>query len=160
MGDILIDWGIESLKDVENSLAEIEGRSKQIAAKAAADAAKRELELVKAAAPVDIGNLRRGLVLITERNKPKAKQVYQVVPTDKMNSIFQRPVKNPGVNAGGKRRRKIAYYPSSQEFGFAKSNGGFVPGKHYMQGTLRKNSAALQLKMELSIMDSLDKEWK
>lgn len=160
MPELTIDWGEESLKELQTALEQLARADKQTAYRAVLPTAEGLLRRVKNAAPVDTGNLRRGLVLVAEHNRPQGKQAMQVVPTSRMNSVFQRQVIRPGRSASGKKRRTTAYYPASQEYGFATRSGGYVPGRHYMADSMRTGSAAMEKQIIHSLNTELDKIWK
>lgn len=158
--DILLtmDLDEDAMRQIYAALERM-SQPKQMAARAALNSAERALAAVRAAAPADTGTLRRGLVLHPERNKPQGKQVYDIWPSPKLNHVFQKQVLNPGRRPDGKRRRTIAYYPASQEYGFDTVNGGHVPGKHYMEGTLQRDSTALRDQMTKDALNEIEKAW-
>ena len=75
------------------------------------------------------------------------------------NSLLQKQVINPGRTANGKKRSTTAYYPASQEYGFATKNGGRVPGKHYMRGSMAAGSESYREAMLQAIEKNVDEAW-
>ncbi len=134
---------IEGMKELERSIKRLGQLPQSCVTKASRKGALIALRAAKANAPVDTGDLRRGLVLKGERTKVKGKKVYQVTPDPKMNSVFVK------LSKSGKR----AYYPASQEFGFRTRGGGYTPGYNYLKKSL-DNSGAI----EQTIVDVLSKE--
>ncbi len=85
----------------------------------------------KANAPVDSGNLKKGIKLAGERAAIKGKKVYRVVFDRTMNDIFQK--KNSDGEITG-------YYPISQEYGFFARNGRYIPGYRFIHDSLTQNA--------------------
>lgn len=133
--------GMEELQKTINKLGKLPQKCVTIAARKGANIA---LKSAKQNAPVDSGNLRKGLVQKSEKTKTKAKKVYQVTFNAAMNDVFAKESKS------GKR----GYYPASQEYGFFARNGRYIPGFHYMKKSLEENNT----KIEREIVDVLSKE--
>lgn len=82
------------------------------------------------------GNLRRYLKRDGERSRYKGKKVYRIgiAGGAEANSIFQKPIKDPGAFGG---KRKYAYYPASVNFGFPtrriRNGKSFVEGQHFIE---------------------------
>lgn len=91
----------------------------------------------KANAPVDTGNLKKGLILKRERRRKPGKAVYQVTFDPAMNDVFVKESKD------GKR----AYYPASQEYGFLTKDGGYIPGYRYLKRSITDNETAIEQKI-------------
>lgn len=72
------------------------------------------LKAARAGAPKDSGDLRKGIILVGERNRPRAKKVYRIVFDRKYNQTFQKPDKSGKVTG---------YYPVSMEYGFFDKKG-------------------------------------
>lgn len=108
--------------------------------------------------PVDTGAIKRGIKVTGERKRTRNKKVYQLVFDRKYNSIFQKPVANPSRG-----RRKIAYYPASQEYGFfTRSKGGglsYVPGYHFMREGAEQTSVEAKRVIVKTVTDKMEKEW-
>lgn len=103
----------------------------------------------RANAPYDTGALKKGMKLQGERSKYKGKKVYKIVFDDKMNHVFQKPIKKPG-SRGGKGHKK-GYYPVAQEYGYFAGKGNYIPGYRFIHKSLEGNAR----KMEKTIVDSM-----
>lgn len=88
-------------------------------------------------APVDEGNLKRGIIIKREKSKVKGKAVYQVTFDARMNEHFVK------VSKDGKR----SYYPASQEFGWMLPDGRYIPGYRYMRKSADEESATVEKKI-------------
>lgn len=122
---------------------------KKSVTKAAKKGMNIALKSARQNAPVDTGELKGGIISVGEKSRLKGKKVNQVVFDRNKNDIFQKPIKNP-VNC----KRKIAYYPASQEFGYFLRNGKYMPGLHFMKKALQENENAITKK----IVDEMSKE--
>lgn len=79
---------------------------------------------IRAAVPVRTGQLRKGFKKRQEKSKRIGRVVYDYAMDSAKNSVFQRPIKNPG-QLGGKNPK--GYYPNSVEYGFlARAKGGGI----------------------------------
>lgn len=105
------------------------------------------LVATRAAAPVETGDLKRGLILKVEKSKTRGKKVYQVVFSANMNDVFVKTSKT------GKR----AYYPSSMEYGYVTRSGGYVPGYRFMRKTAESMEAQIKNEMVKVISKEIDK---
>lgn len=101
------------------------------------------LKQARATAPVDTGALKKGIIMVGEKSRYKAKKVYRIVFDSKMNDVFQKPVKNPG-ESGNPDARKIAYYPSSQEYGYFARDGRYIPGFRFISDSLVDNTSKIE----------------
>lgn len=152
-------WSADALAEIDAAMDRIKYGTQRVAAEAALAPAQAELEAAKTAAPVKTGTLRESLVLHMERNRADGKQVFDVMPTAKANSLLQKKVKNPGIMPGGKKRRDTAYYPASMEYGFMTVNGKHVPGHHYLAGSLAAGSDSYRESMLEAIEKNIDEAW-
>lgn len=105
------------------------------------------LKAVKANAPVDEGELKKGIVLKGERSKAKGKKVYQVTLDKNKNDVFAKESK------AGKR----SYYPASQEYGFQTVNGKYIPGYQYMKQSADGNDRTIKGTMIETLSKEIDK---
>lgn len=128
------------------------------------------MNAIRAAAPVDTGELKDGLIPIPESNRIKGKVVYQITPAASKNAVFQKPVKNPIRTTA-----KHAYYPASQEYGYftRRPGGGMtyvrsdgsqatmnkVPGKYYMRTGADVASEIAKNTIAKSLLDEIAKEY-
>lgn len=126
-----VNFRIEGMRELQKSLKKLgEVPQKHVTA-----SARKGMNIVlkdaKSDAPVDTGNLKRGMKLKGERSKQKGKKVYRIVFDSAMNDIFQKK------DSSGK---VIAYYPISQEYGFFAKNGRYIPGYRFLHNSLQNNS--------------------
>lgn len=90
------------------------------------------LHQARAMAPRRTGKLRKKLTLKPERSKKRGKKVMQVT--------FQKVEKFPEAVKVAKDGTRY-YYPASQNFGFRTRNGGYVEGKHFLEGAMQAKSS-------------------
>lgn len=139
---------IEGMKELQKSVDKL-GKVPQ---KYVTTAAKKGMNIaIKAArknAPIDTGELKRGMKLVGEKASVKGKKVYQVVFDKDKNDIFQKKNKEGKV---------IGYYPASQEYGFFAKNGRYIPGYHFLEKSLTSNSGAIENKIVDEMGKNIDK---
>lgn len=141
------------------------GSMEQVPQKCVTRAAGKGATVVRRAirnqAPVDTGDLKRGVIRKGERSRKKGKKVYDMMFDPAMNDVFQKPIKNPGA-AGGENPK--GYYPASMEYGFlTRSKGGgysYVPGYHFMRDATIESSGATARAMVDALNKEIDKEWR
>ena len=140
----------------------------QLPARIVTAAAGRGATVVKRAVknsaeiPVLTGTMRKAVRrLRAERSKVKGKKVYPVGFDPAMNSVFQKPIQNPG-EAGGQNDK--AYYPASMEYGFlTRSKGGgisYFPGFHFMAEVGERTREAAKAAMAKKFNEAIQKEWR
>ena len=140
----------------------------QLPARIVTAAAGRGATVVKRAVknsaeiPVLTGTMRKAVRrLRAERSKVKGKKVYPVGFDPAMNSVFQRPIRNPG-EAGGQNDK--AYYPASMEYGFlTRSKGGgisYFPGFHFMAAAGESVRGEANAAMAKKFNEAIHKEWR
>ena len=139
----------------------------QLPAKIVTAAAGRGATVVKRAVknsaeiPVLTGTMRKAVRrLRAERSKVKGKKVYPVGFDPAMNSVLQKPIRNPG-EAGGQNDK--AYYPASMEYGFlTRSKGGgisYFPGFHFMAAAGESVRGEANAAMAKKFNEAIQKEW-
>lgn len=141
------------------------GSMEQVPQKCVTRAAGKGATVVRRAirnqAPVDSGDLKRGIIREGERSRKKGKKVYDMMFDPAMNDVFQKPIKNPGA-AGGENPK--GYYPASMEYGFlTRSKGGgysYVPGYHFMRDATVASAGAAARTMVDALNKEIDKEWR
>lgn len=134
--------GARRLAQQVKRLGDVSQRSVQLAARKGAVFAQRK---AKAAAPVDIGNLKKGIKIIGERTTKRGKKVYMVAFDYSMNNIFQKFNKKAAQQkAAGKKVSPTAYYPASQEYGWRLPNGRKMPGKYFLRNAVANNRPQIQ----------------
>ena len=140
----------------------------QLPARIVTAAAGRGATVVKRAVknsaeiPVLTGTMRKAVRrLRAERSKVKGKKVYPVGFDPAMNSVFQKPIRNPG-EAGGQNDK--AYYPASMEYGFlTRSKGGgisYFPGFHFMAAAGESVRGEANAAMAKKFNEAVQKEWR
>lgn len=125
---------IVGMKELERTIRELGKLPQRCVTKAARNGAKIAEKDAKANAPVDTGNLKRGIVLKPEKSRVKGKKVFQVTFNRAMNDMFVK------ISKDGKR----AYYPASQEYGFFARNGRYIPGYRFLRKSIDKNENAIE----------------
>lgn len=108
------------------------------------------------------GTMRKAVRrLRAERSKVKGKKVYPVGFDPAMNSVLQKPIRNPG-EAGGQNDK--AYYPASMEYGFlTRSKGGgisYFPGFHFMAAAGESVRGEANAAMAKKFNEAIQKEWR
>ena len=130
-----VTFRIEGMKQLEKSLKKL-GKVPQ---KHVTASSKKGMNIVlkdaKANAPYDTGMLKKGIKLVGERSRTKAKKVYRVVFDRAMNDVFQKK------NTEGK---ITGYYPVSQEYGFFAKNGRYIPGYRFISDSLTDNVSKIE----------------
>lgn len=142
----------KKIADKFAQLGEMSQRSVQRAARKGATFTQRR---AKAEAPVDIGNLKKGIRIYGERTTKKGKKVYMVVFTRAMNHIFQKfNAQARAKMLAGQKVNPTAYYPASQEFGWRMTNGRKIPGKFFMKRAVADHRPTINKIM----FDELDRQ--
>lgn len=132
------NFKIEGMKELERSFRKLGKVPQTIATKSAKAGAAIALKAARNKAPVDTGQLRKGIILKGERKTVAGKKVYDVMMDPAMNNVFVK------MSADGKTRY---YYPASQEYGFLTVNGGYIPGYHFLRDSLTENKDAIERKV-------------
>lgn len=144
---------IEGLRELEAQFRRLQKFPKSKVSKAANAGMKKPFKDAKTNAPVDVGNLKKGIKKIREKTpRTKPKVVYSLVFDRAFNSFFQKPVKNPGPG-----RKDTAYYPVSQEYGFFARNGRYIPGFRFMRKALEENQTTSSKEIVRVLSDEVDK---
>lgn len=141
------------IRDLELTAKAVGGLAGRHISPAVRKAMKPVLQAAKSNAPVATGALKKGLVLRSEKSGVKLKKVFVVGLDSKKNDIFAKE----SIGPDGKKKRY--YYPASQEFGFKKSNGGKVPGKHYLKRALDDNEDKVADDIIDGTIEQIRKEW-
>jgi HK97 gp10 family phage protein len=138
---------IRGMRELERTIRELGKLPQRCVTKAARNGAKIAEKDAKVNAPVDQGNLKRGIVLKPEKSRIKGKKVFQVTFDRNMNGIFVK------ISKDGKR----AYYPASQEYGFFAINGRYIPGFHFMRKSIDNNEQAIEDAIVTVLAREIDK---
>lgn len=142
---------IEGLNDLNKTLRRLgEAPQKHVTA-SARKGMNVSFKAAKAKAPIETGELKKGLKMVGEKSRTKGKKVYQVVFDDAKNDIFQKKNKEGKVTG---------YYPASMEYGFFTRNGRFIPGYHFLKKSLEDNASKVQKVIIETMQDKIDKELK
>ncbi|MBW7475948.1 HK97 gp10 family phage protein [Paenibacillus oenotherae] len=113
------------------------GRVPQSAATRGARAGARiALRAAKAKAPVDLGDLKRGIIMKAERRVRVGKKVYDIMMDPAKSDIFAK------TSLAGKR----SYYPASQEYGWMMQSGQYIPGYRYLRRAIDDNAQEIKNK--------------
>ena len=107
------------------------------------------IKQAKSTAPVDSGDLKRGIKLSGEKARYKGKKVYRIIFDSAMNDTFQKK------NAEGK---VTGYYPISQEYGFFSRDGRYIPGYRFISDSLTENVNAIEKKIVDEMKGKIDQE--
>lgn len=121
---------VEGLRDLMVDIAKLDKMPQKQITKGVRRGANVILKQARAMAPKLTGKLRKKLTLKPERGK-RGKKVMQVT--------FQSVEKFPEAVKIAKDGTRY-YYPSSQNFGFDTRDGGYVEGKHFLDGAMKSKS--------------------
>lgn len=140
---------IIGINEVRRLFEEVGKAPAKVLTKAVKTSAKIVLLAARAGAPVDQGNLKRGIRLKAERRGKKGKRVYQV-------GVF-------GKAGGGEEfvkiseRGKRSFYPASQEYGWTDESGKYHPGYRYLRNAADRNAQRVHTMMLEIMAEELDK---
>ncbi len=138
---------IEGLKELERTIKKLGQLPQKCVTKAARQGANVALRTARLNAPIDSGDLRKGIVLKGEKSRIRGRKVFQVTFDSKMNDVFVKE-SNDG---------KRAYYPASQEFGFITKSGRYVPGYRFMRHSIEGNEKAIEKRTIEVLSKEIDK---
>ncbi|QMV44466.1 HK97 gp10 family phage protein [Cohnella cholangitidis] len=127
---------IIGLRDLERSFRQLGRVPQTVATQAARAGASVARSAAKKNAPVDTGDLKKGIIMKRERKTKQGKAVYDIMMDPAMNDVFVKESKE------GKR----SYYPASQEYGFLTADGGYVPGYRYLRRSIDDNKTMIEKK--------------
>jgi HK97 gp10 family phage protein len=134
---------IEGLRQLERDMQRLGRVPQKVATKAARAGAAIARKAAKANAPVDTGELKKGVIMKAERKVKPGKKVYGIMIDPKKNDIFVKLSK----------RGKRSYYPASQEYGWT-TNGKYTPGYRYLRHAIENNDS----KIEKAVIETAGKE--
>jgi hypothetical protein len=159
LADLRIQFHPEGFRQLEHQLSTL-GKNfpKAKVRQAANKGANLPLRKARQNAPVETGQLKRGIVKVEEKkwkqNRKLKKAVFQIYFDAAKNEIFQRPISDAGRGTrGGQTRIPWAYYPISQEWGWHVREGVRVYGHkpHFMRDAIE----ATQKETIITVVDSL-----
>jgi HK97 gp10 family phage protein len=139
---------IEGLKELERTIQRLGALPQKCVTKAARKGANVALKAARQNAPVETGDLKKGLKLNGERARIRGKKVFQVSFNRNMNDQFVKLSKD-----GNKRY----YYPASQEFGFMNRGGGYTPGFRYLRQSIDEHRAEIERTTVSVLASEIDK---
>ena len=145
-----VDADFSDLFRLKKSILQLGKLPQKCVTKAARKAGNVVMKAVKRTAPVDTGDLKRGLKFKAEKSRKKGKKVYQITFSADMNDIFQKK------NAEGK---ITGYYPVSMEYGYFAKNGRYIPGYRFMRKSAENKESDVNGVTITVLSDELDKEW-
>lgn len=113
-------------------------------------------------APKLTGALKKGIIKVEEpkfkANKKLKKVVNRIVFDRAKNSIFQKPISEEGRGRRGGQGKPTAYYPVSQEYGWAIGRSGErVPGKYFIKKAIEQTTSESYKKIIDSLSSDIDK---
>ena len=141
------DFRIDGLDELERKLETLGKLPQRVVTKAARKGANILKKDVKANAPVDMGTLKKGIVIKAEKSKVKGKKMMQITFDRAYNHVFVKVTKD------GKRY----YYPASQEFGFRTRGGGYIPGYHFLKDVAQSDRNQVEQMMIEVLTQEIDK---
>ncbi|UTI44433.1 HK97 gp10 family phage protein [Niallia sp. RD1] len=153
---------IEGLDNLMRTLRTIENIPQRVATKAAKKGMNIAYKAARRNAPVDEGNIKKGIILKPERTRKKGKKVYFVTLDRSMNHIFQ-GTSNQTVTRWNRRtkrretRNKTSYYPASQEYGFMARDGRYIPGYQYLRKSIDGYKREIEKEIVRVATDEIDK---
>lgn len=139
---------IVGMKELERLIKQLEKLPQKCVTKAAKSGASIAYKSAKSDAPVDDGELQKGIIMRAERRVKVGKRMYDIMMDPAKNKIFQK------TTADGKQY----YYPASQEYGFVTVDGGYVPGYHFFRNSITKNASVMEETMIGTLAKEVDKE--
>lgn len=145
-GKISMDMKLDKklMNKIEADLKKLGKVPQKSVTKAARAGARIAYKAAKAKAPVDTGNLKRGIIIKAEQRRVTGKKVFDITISANMNDVFVK------ISAAGKR----SYYPSSQEYGYFTRNGRYIPGYRYLRRAIDDHAAAIRK----TTLDTLGKD--
>ncbi|TFE30894.1 HK97 gp10 family phage protein [Cohnella luojiensis] len=138
------------MRELERAIRRLGQVPQRSVTKAARAGGSIALRAAKRNAPVDEGNLKKGLIMKAERRVTVGKKVYDIMPDPRMNDVFVK------VSESGER----SYYPASQEFGYLTESGHYIPGYRYMARAVEDNSRTIQRKIIDTATTDIDRAWR
>ncbi|MHB8124648.1 MAG: HK97 gp10 family phage protein [Desulfitobacteriaceae bacterium] len=136
------------VREVQRLFEEVGRAPAKVLTKAVKKSATIVLKAARVNAPVDQGDLKKGIRLKAERRR-QGRRVYQV-------GVF-------GKSGGGEefvkisRSGKRSYYPASQEYGWTDQYGHYHPGYRYLRNAADRNTRRVHSMMLEIMAEELDK---
>ncbi|NEY99244.1 HK97 gp10 family phage protein [Bacillus shackletonii] len=130
------------------TIRQLEELPQKCVTKAARKGATVALKATRNSAPVDKGDLKRGIVLKGEKSRIRGKKMYQVTFDRGYNHVFVKQ------SADGTKRY---YYPASQEYGYIARDGSYVPGYHFMRNSVDEHKTEIERTTVQVLASEIDK---
>lgn len=140
---------ITGVNEVRRLFEQVGRAPAKVLTKAVKTSAKIVLLAARANAPVDQGDLKKGIRLKAERRGKRGKRVYQVGVFGKAGGGAEF-VK---ISARGKR----SFYPASQEYGWTDQYGKYHPGYRYLRNAADRNTQRVHTSMLEIMAEELDR---
>lgn len=144
-----VKFKIEGMKELQKSLDRLGKVPQKHVTAAARKGVNVVLKSAKTSAPVDTGDLKRGMKLSGEKSRYKGKKVYRIIFDPAMNDVFQKE------NAEGE---ITGYYPISQEYGFFARNGRYIPGYRFIHDSMTGNAKQMERVIVDEMKGKIDQE--
>lgn len=128
---------VQGIRELQRMFQRLGKSPQRVANKAARAGAAIPRKAAKDNAPVDQGDLKKGIMMKKERRVKAGKAVYDIMMNPAMNNVFVK------ISAEGKR----SYYPASQEYGFMTKSGRYIPGFRYLLKALENNDTRIEAKV-------------
>ncbi|QIB68612.1 HK97 gp10 family phage protein [Aminipila butyrica] len=146
---VKVKFKIEGMKELQKSLKKLG----EVPQKHVTSSARKGMNIIlkgaRSNAPVDTGDLKRGMKLFGEKSRFKGKKVYRIIFDPTMNDIFQKK------NAEGE---ITGYYPISQEYGFFSRNGRYIPGYRFIHDSMAGNAKQMERIVVDTMKTKIDQE--
>lgn len=132
--------GVEGTDELQRQLERVGEIKKTIITKAARQGIDMILPQAINDAPEKSGALKKGIKRRLERPKKRSryKSVYRIIFDPKMNDIFQKNIKEPGLYGG---QNDTGYYPVSMEYGFLREEDR-REGEYFIANAINDNEKA------------------
>ncbi len=140
---------VEGMKELQKSLKKLGDVPQKYVTQSAKKGMNIALRAAKANAPVDSGDLKKGIILVGEKPRVKGKKVYRIVFDRAMSNVFQKPNKEGKITG---------YYPISQEYGFFAVNGRYIPGYAFARKALESNAPSIEKTTVQTMKKKIDEE--
>lgn len=140
-------FDVIGLRELQRDLKKLGNMPQTAVNRAAKSSATIAFKDAKRRAPVDIGNLKQGIIIKREKKQRVGKQVYFIGPGRAYNRFFRK------LYADG---AKEAYYPASQEWGFT-VHGHYTPGYRYLKNAIDHNADAMEGEVAKVFRQEIDK---
>lgn len=139
---------IIGVKEVKKMLEDVGKAPAKVLTKSVKSGAKIALNSARDNAPVDTGNLKRGIRLKAEKRR-NGRRVYGV-------GFFGKSGKGEEFVKESKKGKR-SFYPVSQEFGWIDEQGKRHPGKRFLRNAIDNNRGSIQDKILETMAEEIDK---